>query len=259
MVEYKRKLLNFMLYGYGGLMLLLVAMSIGASLLNSDVLFQDGFWVIALDILIAFADVFAFAIACSVVIYGIFLDGARSMSTVLAAFLAITVFHYVAVLCLGWLIYPGTLPSTVGEWLWMLFAELILYIFIDCLRLFIVGLIFSKKLAKCENTRSEYNRKAKILGDEPQSARSLAFPITKFIGFKNPVQFGVAATATAYWLVFLFQYLYYAIMNMRTNRFWEYIGFQIIELGFYVLMACICYCIATYILVKLDEKMPKAE
>lgn len=259
MVEYKRKLLNFMLYGYGGLMLLLVAMSTGASFLNSDVLFQDGFWIIALDAVIALVDVFAFAIASAVVIYGIYLDGARGMKTVFAAFLAITVFHYVAVLCIGWLIYPGTLPSNVREWLLMLLESLILFTLIDCLRLFIVGVVTSKMLAKREAARCEYNRKARILGEEQKSKRSIAFPFERFIGFKNPIQIGVSTMTVVYWAVFLIQYAYYAVMNLRINKFWEYIGFQIMELGFYVFMACICYCIATYILIKLDEKMPKTE
>ena len=61
MLQNKRKLLNMMLYGYGGLMLLLIGMSTGARLLNSDVLFQDSVWVIALDIIMALVDAFAFA------------------------------------------------------------------------------------------------------------------------------------------------------------------------------------------------------
>ena len=259
MMDYKRKLLNFMLYGYGGLMLLLIAMSTGASLLNSDVLFQDTFLTISLDIVIALADVFAFAIASAIVIYGIYMDGVRSMKTVYAAFLAITVFHYVAVLCIGWLAYPGDLPSTVGEWILMLIGSLFLYILIDCLRLFVVGIVFLKKLDKCEAARREYNRKARIIGEEQQSAREIAFPIAKIVSFKNPIQIGIVTTAIVYWAVFLIQYAYYAVMNLRINKFWEYIGFQLIELGFYLLMAGICYCIATYIIVKLDEKMPKTE
>lgn len=248
-----------MLYGYGGAMLLLVAMSTGASLLNSNVLYQDGFWVIALDVIIALVDVFAFAIATAVVIYGIYLHGSRSMKTVYAAFLATTVFHYVAVLCIGWLIFPGDLPSTVGEWLLMLIESLFLYILIDCLRLFIVGFAFSKRLAKCEALRCEYNRKARILGEEQQSKRSIAFPISNFISIKNPIQIGTLVTTAVYWLVFLVQYAYYAVMNLRINKFWEYIGFQLIELGFYLIMACVCYCIVTFMMVRLDEKMPKTE
>ena len=259
MTDYRRKLLNFMLYGYGGLMLLLIAMSTGASLLNSNVLFQDGFWVIALDVVIALADTFAFAIASAVIIYGIYMDGVKSMKTVYAAFLSITVFHYVAVLCVGWLLYPGDLPSTVEEWLLMLIESLFLYILIDCLRLFVVGFVFSRKLAKCEEERCEYNRKARILGEEQQNKRSLAFPFNKFISLHNPIQIGVLTISVVYWVVFFIQYVYYAVMNMRINKFWEYIGFQCIELGFYLIMACICYCVAMYILVKFDEIMPKNE
>lgn len=259
MIEYKKKLLNLMLYGYGGLMILLIGMSTGARLLNSDILYQDGFWVIVLDIVIALADAFAFALSAAVVIYGIYLAGYRAMKTVYAAFIAVTTFHYVAVLCIGWLIYPGTMPETVEEWLLMIFESLFLYILIDCLRLLVVGIVASKAIAKQEAIRCDSNRKAKILGDEQQDQRSLAFPFVKFISFKNPIQISVAAMAAVYWIVFLVQYVYYAFMNLIKLNFLDYVGFQILELGFYALMACICYCVAVFILIRLDEKMPKAQ
>lgn len=248
-----------MLYGYGGLMLLLIGMSTAARLLNSDILFQDSIWVIALDIIIALVDAFAFAVACATVIYGIYLVGHRDMMTVYAAFLAVTTFHYVAILGIGWIVYPGTLPELFEDWLLMVIESLLLYILIDCLRLFIVGFITHKVLIKYETARVEYNRKARILETPPQEARSIAFPLSKFISFKNPVQIGTATVAGVYWAVFFIQYAYYAAMNLIKLKFWEYIGFQIAELGFYAVMACVCYCIATYILMKLDEKMPKSE
>ncbi len=259
MLQHKRKLLNLMLYGYGGLMILLIGLSTGARLLNSDVLFQDSVWVITLDIIIALIDAFAFAIACATVIYGIYLIGARELKTVYAAFFSVTAFHYVAILCIGWLIYPGTLPGTFGEWLIMMLESLVLYILIDCLRLFAVGFITAKVLAKRENDRIDYNRKAKILGDDQLDSRSIAFPFERVISFKNPLQIGVVTMTAVYWTLFLVQYVYYAVMNLVKLKFWEYIGFQMIELGFYAVMAGVCYCIATYILIKLDEKLPKTE
>jgi hypothetical protein len=81
MLQYKNNLLKLMLIGYGGLMLLLIGMSTGARVLNSDTLFQDGILVIALDAIIAIVDAFAFAIASAVVIYGIYLLGIKPMKT----------------------------------------------------------------------------------------------------------------------------------------------------------------------------------
>ncbi len=240
-------------------MLLLIGMSTATRLLNSNVLFQDGLWAFLLDAGIAIADVFAFAIASAVVIYGIYAIGTRDMTTVFSAFLAVTVFHYVAILGIGWAIYPGTLPETVEDWLRMVLENLVLYILLDCLRLFIVGFVTAKLLAKREAARNDYNRKAKIMGDELQDQRSIAFPFSKFVSMKNPVQVGVLVTAATYWAVFAVQYVYYAFMNLTKLRFWEYIGFQIIELVFYAIMAWVCYCISTFILIKLDEKMPKTE
>lgn len=158
MVIYKQKLLKWMLFGYGGLMLLLIGLSTAARFLNSDVLFQDGLWAIALDIVTAIVDVFAFAFASAVVIYGIYAVGARNMTTVFSAFFSVTVFHYVAILGIGWAIYPGTLPETVEDWLRMALESLVLYILLDCLRLFIVGFVTAKLLAKREAARNDYNR-----------------------------------------------------------------------------------------------------
>lgn len=259
MDQYKNKLLQLMLFGYGGCMLLLVGLSTGVRLLNSNIVFQDGLWVISLDILIALVDVFAFAIAAAVVIYGIYLFGPRSLTTIYAAFLSMTVFHYVAILCIGWMIFPGTLPDNVGALLLTIAESLFLFVLIDCLRLFLVAFATQKTLAKRESERKAYNRRANILGDEARDARSVAFPLAKFVSLKNPLQFGAFIMAIVYWSVFLIQYVYYAIMNIIKLSFFEYLGFQIMELGFYAILAFICYCITDYTLIKLDEKMPKIE
>ncbi len=259
MLQYKKNLLNLMLLGYGGLMVLLIGMTTGTRFLNSDVLFQDGFLVITLDILIALLDAAAFAITTVVVIYGIYLVGSRAMITVYAAFLSITVFYRVTVLCLGWLIYPGSLPGSIQDLLLMITENIFIYTLFDCLRLFIIGFVAFKLLEKRENARQEYNRKARILGDELQSKRSIAFPFEKFISLKNPLQKSAAVSSIVYWTVFFVQYVYYAIMNLVKLDFWHYIGFQIIELVFYAVLACICYCVIVYVLIKLDEKMPKTQ
>lgn len=259
MVEYKRKLLNLMLYGYGGLMVLLVALLTGSMLLESDVLYQNGFWDNALDIVITVFDVFAFAISVSVLIYGIYLFGARALSTVYAAFLCMTVFHYVAVLCIGWLVFPGTLPESVGDLFMYLIEDVIVFTLIDCLRLFIIGLVTAKLLAKREAARKEYNRKANILGNEMQSARSIAFPFAKFVSFKNPVHVGLAVMALIYWLTFYIQYVYYDIVTLIKLEYLHGMSLQLVNLLVNAVLAAICYCVAAFVLIKLDEKMPKTE
>ncbi len=259
MIEYKKKLLNLMLFGYGGLMVLLVAMLTGSMLLDSDVLYQNGFLTNALDIAITVVDVFAFAISTSVLIYGIYLIGARALTTVYAAFLCMTVFHYVAVLCIGWLIFPGTLPETAGELATYMLEDVIIFTLLDCLRLLIIGIITAKILTKRELARKDHNRKASILGDELQDARSVAFPFAKFVSFKNPVQIGLAVMALVYWLTFYIQYVYYDIITLIKLDYLHGMSLQIINLLVNAVLAAICYCIATFILIKLDEKMPKTE
>lgn len=259
MLVYKKKLLHFMLYGYGGLMILLVALLTGSMLLESDVLYQNGFWDNAVDIVITIFDVFAFAISAAVLVYGIYLLGARELSTVYAAYLCVTVFHYVAVLCIGWLVFPGTLPESVGDLLLYLVEDVLVFTLIDCLRLFIIGIVTAKLLAKREAARKEYNRKARILGEEMQDSRSIVFPFAKFVSLKNPVHIGLIAMALIYWLTFYIQYVYYDIITLIKLDYLYGLSLQIVNLLVNAVLAAICYCIAAFILIKLDEKMPKIE
>ena len=140
-----------MLLWYGGLILLLIGMTTGARFLNSDVLYQDGFWVVALDVAIAIADLLAFVVSAVVVIYGIYLIGCREMMTVYSAYLSLTVLLNVAKVCIGWIIFPGTLPKTPEELITVLLESLVFIVLIDCLRLFIIGFITTKQLAKHEH------------------------------------------------------------------------------------------------------------
>ena len=259
MLAYKKKLLHFMLYGYGGLMVLIVALLTGSMLLESDVLYQNGFLDNAADIAITIFDVFAFAISAAVLIYGIYLLGARELSTVYAAYVCLTVFHYVAVLCIGWLIFPGTLPESVGDLLLYLVEDVFVFTLIDCLRLFVIGIVTAKLLSKREAARNEYNRKAQILGNEMQGSRSIAFPFAKFVSFKNPVHIGLMVMALIYWLTFYIQYVYYDIITLIKLDFLYGMSLQLVNLVANAVLAAICYCIAAFILIKLDEKMPKTE
>ena len=257
MALYKKKLLNRMLYGYGGLMLLIVLLLTGSMVLESNVLFQTGPWLNILAIATSVVDVFAFAVAAAILIYGIYLLGARDLTTVYAAFLCMTVFHYVAVLCIGWLVFPGTLPESVGDLLAYLWEDVIAFVLLDCLRLFVVGFVTCKLLAKREAARKEYNRKANILGNEMQDARSVAFPFAGFLRFKNPLQAGALTMAAVYWLTFYIQYVYYDIMTLiKLNEFYG-ASLQILTLLANAALACIGYTVVVFVLIRLDEKMPK--
>ena len=165
----------------------------------------------------------------------------------------------VAVLCIGWLVFPGTLPESVGDLFMYLIEDVIVFTLIDCLRLFIIGLVTAKLLAGREAARKEYNRKANILGNEMQSARSIAFPFAKFVSFKNPVHVGLAVMALIYWLTFYIQYVYYDIVTLIKLEYLHGMSLQLVNLLVNAVLAAICYCVAAFVLIKLDEKMPKTE
>lgn len=248
-----------MLFGYGGLMVLLVALLTGSMLLDTNTLYQDSFLTDAIKILISVVDVFAFAISSAILIYGIYLVGARALTTVYAAFFCMTIFHYVAILCIGWLVFPGTLPETVADLAIFMLEDVVVFTLLDCLRLFIVGFVTAKLLAKHEAARKDHNRRAHVLGEEKLLARSVAFPIAGFLKLKNPLLAGAAVMAAVYWLTFYLQYVYYDIMTLiKLNVFYGQ-SLQIFELLANAVLACIGYTVITFILIKLDEKMPKTD
>ena len=248
-----------MLLGYGGLMLLLIGMLTGYMVLSSDVLYMDSVWVHALDIMIVIVDVFAYAISASVLIYGIYFFGAKALITLYSAYLCITVFHYVALLCIGWFVFPGTLPQTIQDLIRYLFEDVLLFVALDCLRMFLTGCITAKLLKNHENKRKEYNRTAVILEKDLKDVREGLFPFGKFISFKNPIQIGIIIASLVYWLTFFFQYVH--IINLTLSKF-EYVeglGMVAVYLLLYAFMACMCYCIMAFILIGLDEKLQKGK
>lgn len=238
-------------------MLILIGLLIAMMILSNDVLYNNTV-VPALDILITVIDVFAYAISATVLIYAIYMYGVKENITLYAAYFCITVFHYVSILCIGWMIFPGTLPGTIQELLGFLWTDILLFVLLDCLRVFLIVLITAKLLQKYNANRKEYNRKANILDKEQRDARYGLFPFSKFLSFKNPIQIGAFITAAIYWLTFFFQYLYIDILiSIFGIEYIEGLPMQIVYLLLNAVLAGICYCIIVFVLLKFDEKMPK--
>ena len=256
---YKQRLLKILLIGYGGLMLLLIGMLTVSMFLNSDVLYMDTTIVQVLEIAVTFVDILAYAISAIVIIYGIYLYGAKHLTTIYSCYLCITVFHYVAILCIGWMVFPDTLPKSVQELFLSLLENIILFVLFDCLRIFIIALITATLLNKSEKYRLEKNSKSSVLGQEISDARSIAFPFSSFVSFSNPIQIGIFATAVIYWLTYLIQYIYIDILTLIEVEYVEGLGMQLVYLLLNAVLSCVCYCIMMYFVIKLDEKMPKTE
>ena len=256
-MQNKKRLLTTLLLGYGVLMLVLIGLLTVMMILSNDILYNNTI-VPALDILITVIDVFAYAISATVLIYAIYMYGVKENITLYAAYLCITVFHYVAMLCIGWLILPGTLPETIQGLLGFLWTDVLLFVLLDCLRIFLIVFITAKLLQKHNANRIEYNRKANILDKEQREARFGLFPFSKFLNFKNPIQVGAFVTAVIYWLTYFFQYLYIDILISAFGiEYIEGLPMQIVYLLLNAVLAGICYCIIVFVLLKFDEKMPK--
>ena len=258
-MTYKKKLLNTLLIGYGGLMLLLIGMLAVSMVLTSNVLYMNSIGVQILDIAITVVDIFAYGISASVLIYGIYLYKAKELSTLYAAYLCITVFHYVAILCISWAIFPGRLPETLQDLLRYMLEDILLFVALDCLRMFLISLITSRLLRKHEVRREHDNLKAAVLEYEPKEYRKSLFPFSSFISFRNPIQVGIFSTAVIYWLTFYFQYVYIDILSLIKFDYVEGFVLQIIYLLLNAVLACICYCIMMYILMKFDEKLAQGQ
>lgn len=250
---YKKKLLNTLLIGYGGLMLLLIGMLTVSMILTSNVLYLNSILVQALDIAITVVDIFAYSISAAVLIYGIYLYGIKELSTLFSAYLCITVFHYVSILCIGWIVFPGNMPETLQDLLRYILEDVFLFVVLDCVRIFIILLITSKSLSKHNQRMVQQSKKEEILDEEKKNIRDGVFPFTGFISFKNPIQIGIFSTAAIYWLTFYFQYVYIDILSLLKFDYVEGFAMQIIYLILNAVLACICYCIMMFILMKFDE------
>ena len=256
-MQNKKRLLITLLLGYGVLMLVLIGLLIGLMILSNDVLYNNTV-VPVLDILITVIDVFAYAISGTVMIYAIYMYGVKENFTLYTAYLCITVFHYVAILCIGWMLFPGTLPNTIQELLGFLWTDVLLFVLLDCLRVFLIVFITAKLLQKHNTSRKEYNRKANILDKSQRDARFGLFPFAKFLSFKNPIQVGAFVTAAIYWLTYFFQYLYIDILVSAFGiEYIEGLPMQLVYLLLNAVLAAICYCVIIFVLLKFDEKMPK--
>ena len=261
-MHYHKRLLNHLLIGYGGLMLLLIGLLTANMLLVTNVLYMNSPLVQVLDIVTTVIDIFAFAISTCVVIYGIYLYGAKALKTLYAAYFCITVFHYVAILLIEWAIFPGKIPveesvlDSILALVLYLLENLFLFVILDCLRLFLVVFVTAKLLNRHRVDQKEFNRKANILGLEQKNSKEGLFPFEKFVSFKNPIQIGAFATAVIYWLTYFIQYVYIDILILIKMDYVEGFGMQIIYLLLNAVLSCICYCIMMYMLMKYDEKMP---
>lgn len=258
-MQYKKKLLVLLLLGYGLLMVVLIGMLTISMILNSNVLYMNGALVQVIDIAITIVDIFAFGISAAVMIYGIYLYGAKALSTLYAAYLCITVFHYVALVCINWALFPNNLPKSIQDLGTCLFEDILLFVALDCLRIFLICLITAGSMKKVEAKKAILNRTNALLGSEILDERTGYFPMSSFISFKNPVQIGIFTTAVIYWLTFYLQHVYITVLSVLKFDYVEGIPMQIIYLLLDAVLACICYCIMMYIMLKLDEKLPKTQ
>jgi hypothetical protein len=258
-MQYKKKLLVLLLLGYGILMLALIGMLTVSMILNNDIIYMNGTLVQVIDIAITFVDILAYGISAAVLIYGVYLFGAKALSTLYAAYLCITVFHYVALVCVNWALFPGNLPKSIQDLATCLFEDILLFVALDCLRMFLICFVTVRSMKKVEAKKAILNRTNTLLGSEILDERHGYFPMASFISFKNPIQLGLLATAVIYWLTFYFQHVYITVLSLLKFDYVEGIPMQVIYLLLDAVLACICYCIMLYIMLKLDEKMPKTK
>lgn len=258
--KYSKSLMRWIIFGYGGCMLALIGMLALQMVLGSNVLYAETPWMNVLDIAITLVDILAFTFAAGAVIYGIYWYGLKSIYNLLiplSAYLCLTVVHYVAVLCINWGLFG--LPETVNALLRQFWEDMLLFVFLDCLRLVLITFALVLSLKKHEEKRALHNRAASKIGNPLMGSREGIFPLRTFISFKNPVQAGAFAAAMIYWLTFILQYIYIDILSLinfgRVDEFFMQFIYVILN----AILAAICYCALNYMLMKLDEKMPKID
>lgn len=254
---YGKKLLLWIVLGYGICMLALIGMLSGQMILGSNVLFADSIWMTVIDIAITLVDILAYTFAVAALIYGTYLFGVKSLSNMLSAYLCLTVLHYVALMGIGWGLFG--LPETVNDLFEQLWSDMLLFVLLDCLRMFIIIFFCAKSIKKHEAKRALHNRAAAMIGNELQGSRHGIFPLRTLLSFKNPIQIGAFTAAIIYWLTYIVQYIYIDILSLISFGRVEEFFMQFIYVILNAILAAICYCIINYMLMKMDENMPKID
>lgn len=256
-INYDKKLMLLVVLGYGLCMLALIGMLTAQMVLGSNVLYAQSVWMNVLDIAITLVDILAFAFAAVSVIYGIYVLGVRGSTNLLGMYLVLTVVHYVAIVCIGWGLFG--LPGSVNDLLTQLWEDILLFVLLDCLRMFLLVLATAKALAKHEKKRVLHNRAAAMVGNDLQGSRYGIFPLRGFLSFKNPLQVGAFVAAVIYWLTFILQYVYIDILALISFGRIDEFFMQFIYVVLNAVLATVCYCIINYLLMRMDEKMPKTD
>lgn len=254
---YSKRLMLWMVLGYGLCMLALIGMLAAQMVLGSNVIYAQSIWMNVLDIAITLVDILAFAFAAVTVIYGIYLFSFKDITNLLGAYLLLTVLHYVGIVCIGWGLFG--LPESVNDLFKTFWEDILLFVLLDCLRMYLLVLATMKAMSKHERKRALHNRAASMVGNELQGSRQDIFPLRGFISFKNPVQVGAFVAAVIYWLTFILQYVYIDILALiKFGRIDEFF-MQFIYVILNAILATVCYCIINYLLMRMDEKMPKKD
>ena len=255
--NYGKKLLLWVVLGYGICMLALIGLLSGQMVMSSNVLYAETIWMTVIDIAITLVDILAYSFAAAAIIYGVYIFGVKGLANMLAAYLCLTVLHYVAVMCIGWGLLG--LPETVNDLFGQLWSDMLLFVLLDCLRMFIIVLICAKSIGKHERKRALHNRAAAMVGNELQGSRYGIFPLRTLLSFKNPMQLGAFIAALIYWLTFIIQYIYIDILSLISFGRVDEFFMQFVYVLLNAILAAICYCIINYMLMKMDEKMPKID
>lgn len=255
--QYGKRLLLWIVLGYGICMLALIGMLIGQMVMNSNVLYSGSLWMTVIDIAITLVDILAYTFAAAAILYGIYLSGIKGLANMPAAYLCLTVLHYVTVMCVGWGLFG--LPETVNELFGQLWSDMLLFVLLDCLRVFLIAFFFTRAIEKHEKKRALHNRAAAMVGNELQGSRHGIFPLRTLLSFKNPIQLGAFVAALIYWLTFIIQYIYIDILSLISFGRVEEFVMQFVYVLLNAILAAICYCIINYMLMKMDEKMPKTD
>lgn len=255
--NYGKRLMLWVVLGYGLCMLVLIGMLTAQMVLGSNVIYAQSAWMNVLDVAITLVDILAFSFAALPVIYGIYLLGVKEIINMLGAYLCLTVLHYVAIMCIGWGLFG--LPDSVNDLFRQFWEDLLLFVLLDCLRIFLIVFVTAKAFAKHERKRALYNRAASMVGNELQGSRHDIFPLRGFLSLKNPIQVGALTAAIIYWLTFLLQYVYIDILALINFGRIDEFFMQLIYVLLNAILATVCYCIINYLLMRMDEKMPKTD
>ena len=217
--------------------------------LSSNIAYQEAFVTYLVYYLLSASEIAVFLVVFPATVFALWRGGLLGSRGVWITFSAATLGKYLLNFLMD-CIADGNVPS------WSYFVDrdlpIILPNFLMELGQYVMIVLVSAWIIKAKKRKWQVD----VLLDEKTAGneRSLAFPITRILSFKNPVEASSFFTGALLFVARLFSHLMYQLTQLVYTGEWE--GWAVLSLDFVsdLLLGVITYLVMVFLLSSFDRK-----